>query len=91
MSVHVDKEMSLAGLLDLREDDVAVASHAVVLDVEHNLVVPRDPATQTNHPSGSDKLYNITSRGRNLTEALSWYSSSLKEKNIFRHSSSKLK
>ena len=43
MSVHVDKEMSLAGLLDLREDDVAVASHAVVLNVEHNLVIPRHP------------------------------------------------
>ena len=49
MSVHVDEEMSLlAGLLNLGEDDVAVASHAVVLNVEHNLVVPGDPAGQTN-------------------------------------------
>ena len=48
MSVHVDEEMVLAGLLDLGEDDVAVASHAVVLDVEHNLVVPRHSAGQTN-------------------------------------------
>ena len=45
MSVHVDEEMSLlAGLLNLGEDDVAVASHAVVLNVEHNLVIPRHPA-----------------------------------------------
>ena len=48
VSVHVEEEMVLAGLLDLREDDVAVAGHAVVLDVEHNLVVPSDPAGEKN-------------------------------------------
>ena len=48
MSVDVDEEMVLTGLLYLREDDVAVASHAVVLDVEHDLVVPRDSAGQSN-------------------------------------------
>ena len=48
MSVHVEEEMVLAGLLDLREDDVAVAGHTIVLDVEHNLVVPSDPAGKTN-------------------------------------------
>ena len=48
MPVYVDEEMGLIGLLYLREDDVAVASHAVVLDVEHNLVVPRDSTDQTN-------------------------------------------
>ena len=84
MSVHIDEEMRLIGLLYLREDDVAVASHAVVLDVEHDLVVPRDSASQTNHHDQANKKQpiNITSHGRNLTVVLSWYSSSLRNRNI---------
>ena len=54
MPVHVDEEVGLAGLLYLGEDDVAVASHAVVLDVEHDLVVPGDLPGQTNHHHQTD-------------------------------------
>ena len=82
MSVHIDEEMRLIGLLYLREDDVAVACHAVVLDVEHDLVVPRDSASQTNHHDQANNSTNITSHGRNLTVVLSWYSSSLRNRNI---------
>ena len=42
MAVHIQEQLRRPRPLDLREDHVAVAGHAVVLDIVHDLVVPGD-------------------------------------------------
>ena len=49
VSVHVDEKMRRVWLLHLREDNVAVAGHVVLLDVVHDLVVPRHDPDNNKH------------------------------------------